>query len=382
MSDSEANGIPSELTQIEWEDMIYTLQEECCVLFLGPGAYHSQGGGDISEGLRSFLDADNPDHRHIRQYNEDGFMLFRKNRFQQRVAGKIRDYYNQDFPETEALFAKLARIPFSIVFLISPDNLLTRTFDNLGLEYHWDFFFRNRKGSETFDSPNGKVPLIYNLLGNIEEPESLVLTYQDFFTYLESAVNGNSMSAELHDELEKAVRFVFLGLPYEKWYFQLVLRVLSMESEKFKEAERHALLEFEDPRVGTVYQKDFRMEFLPAAPELFINTLYQECERSGILRPVSPQEIDQSGAPFDGGALKEKIAMGRTGTALQELKKYLDGQGPGMKEQANSLVVLRNRYNLLQQRERKGTIYPQDLEVENNQIVESLLNLIERVEGS
>lgn len=49
------------------------------------------------------------------------------------------------------------------------------------------------------------------------------------------------MNSDLKDALERAERYIFLGLPYEKWYFQMVLRILSLHSDKLKEVERLAL---------------------------------------------------------------------------------------------------------------------------------------------
>lgn len=381
MTDPNTDMEPPDLSQVDWKDVIYTLREERCILFLGPGAYQAPGGGDLKEGLKLFLEAEDPEHPHIRQYNHDGFFLFRKNRYQRRIAASIRDYYNQDFPETERLFSQLAQIPFPTVFLVNSDNLMTRTFDNLGLNYQWDFYFRNRKATEKFESPSSQTPLIYNLLGNIEEPESLILTHQDFFDYLESAFEGNSMSPELQDELEGAERFIFLGLPYEKWYFQLILRVLALHSEKLKEAERLALKEFEDPKLGTVYQQDFRIEFIPLEPQHFVDELYRQCESAGILRRVIPEAEQDGSAELDEDHLKDLVAKAETGKAMLELKHYLDGRRPRSLELGNELVVLRNRFNLLIQRDRKGTIYPQDFQVENNQMVEDLLALISKAQN-
>ncbi len=366
---------------IDWEDVIYTLKEGRCMLFLGPGAYTAPGGGNLKKGLINYLKADDPGHPYIRQHNADGFFLFRQNRFQRRVSASIRDFYNQDFPETDVLFSKLAQIPFPIVFLTNPDNLLTRTYDNLGLDYQWDFYFRNRKATEKFEAPSGKTPLIYNLLGNIEEPESLVLTHQDFFDYLESAFKSKSMSPELRDELEGVERFIFLGLPYDKWYFQLVLRVLALHSDKFKEVQGLASQEFEDPRLGTLYQQDFRMVFIPVNPHHFVDVLYEKCGDKGILKAVTDQSPVDESASLDPDHLRELIGNVETGKALAELKQYLDAKRPRSLELINELVVLRNRYNLLLQRERKGTIYQQDLTVENNQVVETLLELIEKAES-
>jgi hypothetical protein len=365
-----------ELKNIFWEDVLDTLQEEKCVLFLGQGAYKGITKGGIQEELMDWLDIQNPDHPHIRLYNPDGFYLFKKRRFKRKVIGKMKDFYNQSFPKTEEEFKKLAQIPFSMIFSITPDNLLARTFDELGFEYSSDFYFRHRKATEHFNKPTNDKPLIYNLLGNIEEPESLVLTHNDFFDYLDSIFKGNSMNDELKYELESAERYIFLGLPYEKWYFPLLLRVLSMHSDKLKEVERLALQEFENPHLHELYTQEFKIEFIPSEITLFIETLYQKCDEEGILKKIPEKQVLSNAGDFNPQQIKSLIGEAKTKDAMEQLSSHFERYKVNNNKYANDLLVLRNRYNLLRQRELRGTIYPQDFAVENNQIVEQLLDLI------
>lgn len=375
MTNTLANQHP--LAQIDWADLLDTLEAEKCVLFLGSGAYQAPGGGNIETALAGWLDADNPENPFIRLFNADGFFLFRKNRFKRKVAAHIRDFYSQPFPETEALFGQLAQIPFSIIVALTPDNLLTRTFDTHGFAYQSDFYFRHRKAPEQFERPTKNKPLAYNLLGNIEEPESLVLTHGDFFDYLESVFRANSMHPALKDELEAAERYIFLGLPYEKWYFQLLLRVLSMHSDKLKEVERLALREFENPQLCELYTEEFKIEFIPSAVPLFVDELHRQCQAAGLLKQATPPDPALAGLPdLSLEQFQQRIAATETEDALHHLKAYLDRRKPRSQPCLNELAVLQNRYRLLRQRERRGTIYPQDLNVENSQVAEQLLELV------
>lgn len=365
------------LAHLDWDDILETLEDEKCVLFLGSGAYEAPGGGDFEQALCDWLDSANPEHPHIQVHNADGFFLFKKNRYKRKVIRSIRDFYNQPFPETETLFSRLARTPFSMIFSLTPDNILARTFDVMGLDYQPDFYFRNRKASEQFERPTKNKPLIYNLLGNIEEPESLVLTHSDFFDYLQSVFNAKSMNTLLKDELENMDRYIFLGLPYEKWYFQLLLRVLSLHSEKLREIERLAMKEFENPLLHQIYTNEFKIEFLPSSSEAFLSELYKKCKEEGLLKalpPKDPREDKMGNVTTDD--IREMVANAQTSEAMLHLKVFLNSRKPRSYPLANELVVLRNRHNLLHQREHRGTIDARDFRVEHNQIVEGVVNLI------
>ena len=74
--------------------------------------------------------------------------------------------------------------------------------------------------------------------------------------------------------------------------------------------------------------------------------------------------------------LENLLAEAKTDEAMLHLKVFLDRRKPRSYALANALVVLRNRRNLLRQRELRGTIDSRDASVENNQIVEQLLALI------
>ncbi len=372
----------NEFSNIDWEDVLDTLKAQKCILFLGSGAYQAPGGGNIEQALINWLDANNPNHQYIHLYNPDGFFLFRKNKYKRKIIARTKDFYNQTFPETSEKFSQLAQIPFTILLSLTPDNILTRTFDTCGFEYHSDFYFRNRKVSENFEKPSKQKPLIYNLLGNIEEPESLILTHSDFFDHLGSIFHF-PMNEDLKQELESAERYIFLGLPYEKWYFQLLLRWLSIESDKLKEIERLAIREFEEPHLHKLYKTEFKIEFIPTDIDGFIDKLYEKCGEAGILKPSpDPDPLEKSYNQISPDRIKELIAEANTKDAMAYLKAMLKGKGPNSKKKLNELIVLRNRFNLLRQRELRNTIHAQDLLVENNQIVEQLLSLIPETQST
>lgn len=367
------------LAGIDWDDLLYTLREEKCVLFLGSGAYAAPGGANAETALTEWLDAENPEHPHIRLYNPDGFFLFRKEKFKHRVIGSIKEFYNQPFPETEALFGRLAEIPFSMIFTLTPDNLLPRVFDMAGFDYQVDFYFKHRPAPKDYERPTRHKPLIYNLLGNIEEPESILLTHGDFFNYLESVFKGNSMHSSLKDDLERAERYIFLGLPYEKWYFQLLLRVLAMHSDKLKEVERLALKEFENPRLHELYHEEFKIEFFPGDAGLLIGRLHERCAAEGLLKKAPPPDPALAALPdLSSDALRNMIADGHTAEALRHLKAFIDRRKPRSLPLLNELIVLQNRYNLLRQREMRGTIYPGDLNTEHAQVTEQFLEILDK----
>ena len=126
-----------------------------------------------------------------------------------------------------------------------------------------------------------------------------------------------------------------------------------------------------------IYTEEFKLEFFPAKPSEFISELYKKCEANDLLKPlpkVDPNEVSIPDASEDD--LKNWIAKGEAAEAIKQLKVFLKRRKPTSYELSNSLIGLSNRFSLLKQRERRGTIDSRDFNVENNQITDDLLALI------
>ena len=364
-----------DFSTINWEDILDTLDEEKCILFLGSGAYCAPDGTNLEEAKIKWLDAKNKENPWIRLHSQDGFFLFRKNRFRRKIVGRLNEFYQQTFPRTEADFEKLARIPFKMIFSLSPDNVLSKAFDKQGLAYQTDFYFYDRTISSELPKPSKEEPLIYNLLGNIDEPESIVLTQEEFYQYLKSILKEQSFNPKLKKEIETAECYIFLGLPYEQWYFQLLLRILSLHSVKLHEVERLALQEFEQPQLQQQYFAEFKLEFIPTDISNFIGELYQKCEAAQILKSPVVDPVDPKiQLTLDVKEIRQLIGKDQTEEAFKQLKAHCESSND--QERANELTSLYNRFNRIRKRKRAGTLKPADFDVEKNIIVQSLLNFI------
>lgn len=174
------------------------------------------------------MDARNPQHPYIRAfYEQDGFFLFRENKFRTRVISQLRAFYAGNFPVAEAVFEKIAQIPFQIIVTLTPDRLLSTVLNRQNVPHQTNFYHYGQ-AARPLEKPIGDLALFYNLLGWVEEDESLVLTHNDLFSYLESVFSGGRMHFDLKSELLQANNYIFLGLPFGKWYMQLLLRVLNI----------------------------------------------------------------------------------------------------------------------------------------------------------
>jgi hypothetical protein len=99
---------------------------------------------------------------------------------------------------------------------LTPDRHLAQAFSDQNFHYRFEAYVRNEP-DRNGQIPTKEEPLVYNLVGDIEQRNSLVLTYDDFFDYMQSTFRGNSMSTLLKDNLLAADCFLFLGMPPDDW---------------------------------------------------------------------------------------------------------------------------------------------------------------------
>lgn len=134
--------------------------------------------------------------------------------------------------QSNAILSKLAPIPFHFIISLNPTNYLADTFDTLNFKHRFDFYWKKNAGA-VLEVPSKNKPLIYNLLGTVERPESLVLTHKNLYDYFESVFQGSMLSEKLKFHLlSETPKVIFLGLPFEKWYMQMLLRILYLHKNE------------------------------------------------------------------------------------------------------------------------------------------------------
>jgi len=154
-----------------------------------------------------------------------------------------------------------------------------------------------------------------------------------------------------------------------------------MHSDKLKEIERLALTEFAHPHLRELYTEEFKIEFIPSNLSLFIEQLHAKCEEANILKEkTSNTPTNEASHHISISSIRELIGKNQTEEAINNLKIIFSSGGTKNQQNLNNLTILHNRFNILKQRYKIGTIYHQDFMVENNQVVEQLIGLISKVE--
>ncbi|HEU4901967.1 MAG TPA: toll/interleukin-1 receptor domain-containing protein [Flavisolibacter sp.] len=334
-----------------WDLVQKRIEEEKCILILGPDISVSDTGRSLNEQLKNYLEK--KEQTEIAYYTEDEFFSFKNKSEKEYAIMDIQAFY-KDLSPCE-LHGKIADIPFHLIISVSPDHLLKDVFDSKKLPYQFAFY-NKEQNTTSIQKPGKACPLLYLLFGDIETDGSLIFTYEDLFNYLVPSTGRFELPLELQQELQKARLVLFIGFKFEKWYFKLLLRLLNLHQDKINSAPQ--LKKDAPPLLRNFYAEQFKVDFLQYSEADIINRIYDKCKEKGVLRTktnnvpagneifISYAWGGESEAIVDSlyatltakgyNVIRDKIALGYKGN----IKKFMETIGRGK----CVIVVMSDKY--------------------------------------
>ncbi len=332
-----------------YEDILDALEEQNIALFLGPGILKESSGISLQERMLASLDIDNPDNPMIKAYyKKDGFFLFQAENQRKRVVRRIKGFYEGEFSGVDGLLDKIIKIPFPVIISMIPDTLITRAFTKAEIPFEHDFYYMGQP-FKPFVRPTKEKPLVYSLLGSMEEPESMVMTHKDLFKYLESIFQGKSMSGDLRKLIQDTDGFVFLGLPFDKWYMQLLLRVLYHISSRLEKIEQYACVDA-DAITTDLYKDEFKIQFVEDDSDQFIGALFKKCDEKEMLR-IAPDKSVQDGFAQNLDKARDYLAKNKIEKAFDLITEVLEAHLPKAQNFLNEIIKYQQSYSELHKKE-------------------------------
>jgi hypothetical protein len=349
---------------IDWDYLLDKIRDEECLLILGPEAFADASGATAQSRLLQSLDlANNP---HIRRhYPAEDFFLFDHKSHRTQFCHQIKRFYRAERPGE--LISLLADIPFHIYLTLTPDLMLPEVFREKNFNYQHGFYKKNTD-PQPIRQPVMENPLIYNLVGCIENEESLVLSHDDLYDYFKSIFKRQSMPAELKDELSEIRNILFLGVPFDKWHLQILLRELDIHNQQYA-FTRFAANQAVSDELCTFCFEQFQIQFVDKNVDDFVRELHRRCAADpGIALRVS------AGPKTDISALvRGLIARGDTEPALEHLTDHLDGS-----ELQDEADTLGGRFGRFKKRRIAGVLSTDDITLEENRINSDILELLKK----
>jgi len=197
------------------------------------------------------------------------------------------------------VYQQIAEIPFHTIISLNPDLLLKQTFDKNNFDYSFAYYHRDIGCKpQIIAEPEKDKPLLFNYLGVFDHPSSLILCFNDLFSYLSSILGGPQLDDTISEQLLDAKYLIFLGIKFDKWYSKLILQLLNIGKNNIKQASfkevdlankqsetRNFVIDF--------YRNELKMEFIDQRGDDIIKLIHSNFKQSNALRTPKKENPDE-----------------------------------------------------------------------------------------
>jgi hypothetical protein len=344
----------------EIQYIVDAIKEGKCIFVLGPEFARNSEGTPLDKWFAQLVAAKK--NSDIQYYANEDFYFFNKPRARvQTIADMLKSY---ESVAPHAIYSKLAEIPFHAVINLSPDLILPRMFEKSGINAQFRIY-HIKKAHESFATPIVDSPLIYNLMGAVDKNESLLLTHDDMFNYLQSILGDFDLPNDLSNVLQSATYFILMGFRFEKWQMQMILRLLTFKKDN--PFVKMSTSDTSNSEIITMYNNQFQIEFVPEKFDDFIEMLHSQFAPAE-LRKMKRDELSLI------DAIRTLIKADKISEAIEKLENYAKEMDD--KEMMNYITVASGSYSSTKLKMLEKRITQEEAEITMNKTKYTLLEYL------
>jgi hypothetical protein len=163
----------------------------------------------------------------------------------------------------------LASVPFRMYLNTNPDSLLEHALTIAGRAPQADVCEWNDQmapdqgvfSREAGFRPDQQKPLVYRLFGQLSDPNSLVLTEDDYFDYLIGVTSNKDLIPAVVRRALADTALMFLGFRMDDWSFRVLFRsIMSQSGGGRRSRYAHVAVQI-DPEEGRIIEVDAARSF-------------------------------------------------------------------------------------------------------------------------
>ena len=297
-------GFTGERAEFEkWPAIVRSINKTLCTPILGPGLYESLLGSpreisrrwaeqynyplrpqerDSMPQVAQFLQFNQYEHAPLDELEEYGVQALRE-RYGDLLPASLQKgavTLDEVIDAAGAIFRKdrpfdpyrvIAGLPLPVMITTNYNNLLESALLEAGkkpeiLLCPWNEFVEQTQES-VFDRdpsyyPSAERPLVYHLFGRLAEPDSVVLTEDDYFDFLIGVTRNQDLIPEAVRRALTDTALLFLGFQLDDWQFRVLLRsVLALQGGGRRSRYPHIAAQLE-PEDGAILQPERARRYL------------------------------------------------------------------------------------------------------------------------
>lgn len=277
-----------------WESLIKDIIRERCILILGDQlATITEADSSltpISQKLANYLATRLEEYEisyDAQRKNELHYMGLRylsKEEFRPLdLEDEVLEFYENNVKEVPNAYFKLAELPISLVINASPEHFMLEGFRKAGQHnarlMHYNY--QRDKHQEVGDI-SIKTPLVYNLFGSIEDPESLMLTEGQRDTAIPNSIASDNppIPTRILDRFDSRKTYLLLGLNLSKWLLRPMFKKFKLEAKN-----RVFCVGRHQQNIEEFFGQEYHFDFVDQDPYKFIDALvakYIEATTSAV----------------------------------------------------------------------------------------------------
>ena len=345
---------------IEWSFIADKIQDEKCVLIVGPELIYGHLGSTIYEHLENTL---SPGFVYI---NEDEFFSFRRDRDKALTYHRIRKFF-KNIKEPPEVYRLIAKLPIHLIISLSPDLQLQKAFEEINRPHRFSYYMKQQNMGELNYMPTRDEPLIYNLLGSCDDQDSMVFSYEDLFEYIEAILGNTKLPTELQAILQDTKSYLFVGVKFEKWYLKLLMRILKIQVSELNYANGKSNIL--TARINDFYEQYFNLNFVEMPPLKFLEELKDCSKQITWKKPVNIHDVKL--------LIKEKVERAELNDAILILQDCLENHQKYFTSKHKTILTLISQdLHVIDEEFLKGTATAEQINVRKNKLTERILKFI------
>jgi hypothetical protein len=217
----------------------------------------------------------------------------------------VKDFYSSYTQQTTELHRLLAQLCFSLCINTTYDSFLANAFKAVGKNPQLAYYSFRKPRAMPSISPSPKTPMVFNLYGDLTDPNSLVLTENDLLDFLACVIkNAPPLPSAVTARFSAPdTSFLFLGFGFQRWYVRILLHVLQAARHRYGSLalEDTGFFDHSDQRqTALFFEREHLIRFKLFSWEDFVRELTRQVTQIKTEARDAPPEAasSESGGPL------------------------------------------------------------------------------------
>ncbi|MCP4438785.1 MAG: CHAT domain-containing protein [Aureispira sp.] len=224
---------------------------------------------------------------------------------------EIQDLFGDFWDDIPTIYEQLAQLPISLVINTGMDDYMKQAFEGANKKAHLLHYNYQRNQAGVVPDQSIEEPLIYNLFGYYNDPESMVITKEDQVDYIDGLLkNASTLPKKILKHFDEDKTYLFLGFDMHDWRLPLLFRGLKLhqKASTFYLNEQTSVQAIKD-----YYKDSFNFGFVDNAVHAFVKELSTGFKKWQVENPRKEQTIAQEmvyiNKPQPGVSGKAKVML-------------------------------------------------------------------------